>query len=98
MPRTTSTIPAPANRRAIDHLRADGVSHGYADRRVLTDLSIVVSPGARLGLIGENGAGRPTLLRLLAGVEEADSGVIDRPIETGLHWQEVRNKPSDTVE
>ena len=85
-------------RRDIDHLRADGVSHGYADRRVLTDLSLVVSPGERLGLIGENGAGKSTLLRLLAGAEEADSGIIDRPLETGLHWQEVRNAPSDTVE
>ncbi len=86
-----------ATRRDLDHLRADGVSHGYADRRVLTDLSLVVSPGERLGLIGENGAGKSTLLRLLAGVEEADSGVIERPHRTGLHWQEVRHAPSDTV-
>jgi macrolide transport system ATP-binding/permease protein len=70
-------------------LRADGVSHAYGDRSILTDLSLTVSAGQRIGLLGENGAGKSTLLRLLAGVEPADSGVIERPARTALLTQEV---------
>ena len=74
-------------------LRADGVSHAYGDRAVLTDLSLVASDGQRLGLLGENGAGKSTLLRLLAGAEEPDRGVIERPARIALLAQEVRFDP-----
>lgn len=80
-----------------DYVRADGISHSYGDRRVLIDVSLTVAPGRRIGLIGENGAGKSTLLRLLAGVERADSGVIQRPARTGILWQEVPFEPTDTV-
>jgi macrolide transport system ATP-binding/permease protein len=74
-------------------LRADGVSHAYGDRVVLTDISLVASGGRRVGLLGENGAGKSTLLRLLAGVEQPDVGVIDRPARTALLAQEVPFAP-----
>ncbi|HWU47481.1 MAG TPA: ABC-F family ATP-binding cassette domain-containing protein [Humibacter sp.] len=80
-----------------DYVRADGISHSYADRRVLIDVSLTVAPGRRLGLIGENGAGKSTLLRLLAGVEHADSGGIQRPARTGILWQEVPFESTSTV-
>ncbi|MCP2369481.1 macrolide transport system ATP-binding/permease protein [Agromyces terreus] len=48
------------------YLRADGLSAAYPERRVFSDLGFTVSPGERLGLIGENGVGKSTLLRLLA--------------------------------
>jgi macrolide transport system ATP-binding/permease protein len=75
-------------------LRADGLSHSYGDRPVLTDLSLVASGGQRLGLLGENGAGKSTLLRLLAGVEQPDRGVIARPERTSLLTQEVNVDPA----
>ncbi len=77
-------------RTSIDHLRLDGVSRAYGDRRVLTDLTLTVDRSERLGLIGENGAGKSTLLRIAAGIEEPDSGTVARPERTGLLWQEVR--------
>ena len=40
------------------HLRADGLSVSYPDRRIFTDLGFTVAPGHRLGLIGENGVGQ----------------------------------------
>jgi macrolide transport system ATP-binding/permease protein len=79
-------------------LRADGVSHAYGDRAVLTDLSLVASGGQRLGLLGENGAGKSTLLRLLAGVEQPDRGTIERPGRTALLAQEVRFEPQIALE
>lgn len=79
------------------YLRVDGVSHSYAERRVLTDLGFSVDPGDRLGLIGENGVGKSTLLRIMAGAEAPDAGVVTGPRRIGLLWQEVRHRPSDTV-
>lgn len=85
------------NSTTLAPLRADGVSLSYGDRRVLTDVSLTVAPGTRLGLIGENGVGKSTLLRVLAGVETPDSGVVSRPPRLGFLWQEVRFGPEETL-
>ncbi|WP_062200812.1 ABC-F family ATP-binding cassette domain-containing protein [Demequina salsinemoris] len=61
---------------AATQLRIDGVSFSYPDRRVLTDVSLTVAGGERVGLIGENGSGKSTLLRLAAGAPAPDSGEI----------------------
>ena len=56
---------------------------------MLSEVDLLVPPGARVGLIGENGAGKSTLLRLLAGVDEPDAGDIERPARLGWLPQEV---------
>lgn len=61
------------------HLRVDHVSHWFGDRRVLTDLSLVVDSSERLGLIGENGVGKSTLLTIMAGVATPREGTVTRP-------------------
>ena len=81
----------------ITNIRVEGVSHAYGDRRVLTDLNLVVDGSDRLGLIGENGVGKSTLLRIMAGVEEPDQGTVDRPLRSSLLWQEVQHAPGGTV-
>ena len=54
--------------RAADPLIAlDGVSLGYGDHRVLRDVSLNLSSGDRIGLLGVNGAGKSTLVKALAG-------------------------------
>lgn len=58
------------------HLRLDRVSFAFPDRRVLTDVSFVVSAGERTGLIGENGSGKSTLLRCAAGALTPSAGTI----------------------
>ncbi len=92
----TGAAPVAATATA-DYLKADGLSRSYGAHRVLTDVSLTVSAGQRLGLIGENGVGKSTLLRLLAGMEEADAGAITRPLRTGILWQEVRFDPAQTL-
>ncbi|MEY2849938.1 MAG: hypothetical protein RI885_2605 [Actinomycetota bacterium] len=80
-----------------EHIKVDAVSHGYGDRRVLVDIDLVVDPVDRVGLIGENGVGKSTLLRVIAGDEIADSGRVSRPRSTGFLRQELRLAPADTV-
>lgn len=73
----------------IQPIVARGVDRSYGDRRILNSVDITVPPGARTGLIGENGVGKSTLLRILAGVEEPDDGSIRRPLRMGFLWQEA---------
>lgn len=46
-----------------------GVSHGYGDLSVLEEVELAVERGERVALVGANGAGKSTMMRLLAGVE-----------------------------
>jgi len=46
-----------------------GVSHGYGDLSVLEEVELAVERGERIALVGANGAGKSTMMRLLAGVE-----------------------------
>jgi ATPase subunit of ABC transporter with duplicated ATPase domains len=64
--------------RQAGSLVGAGVSKSYGAEVVLTDVDLVVPPGARIGLVGPNGAGKSTLLRLLGGFEEPDGGRIRR--------------------
>jgi ATPase subunit of ABC transporter with duplicated ATPase domains len=59
-------------------LVAAGVSKSYGAQVVLAGVDVVVPPGARIGLVGPNGVGKSTLLRLLAGAEEPDRGAVRR--------------------
>ncbi|UQN31559.1 ABC-F family ATP-binding cassette domain-containing protein [Brachybacterium kimchii] len=79
------------------HLRADGISHRYGARRVLTDVSLTVPAGTPTGLLGENGSGKSTLLRILAGAEEPESGEVQAPGPVGLLHQELPHDPSTTT-
>src|ERR1700759_732700 len=55
-------------------LAARGISKSFGSRQILSGLDFDVEAGARLGVIGPNGGGKSTLLRILAGEETADAG------------------------
>ena len=55
-----------------------GVGVTMADRSLFADLSVTVSTGDRLGIVGINGTGKSTLLRVLAGSLEPDAGAVRR--------------------
>ncbi len=57
-------------------VEVDGVSKGFGDRLLIEDLSFKVPPGSIVGVIGGNGAGKSTLFRMLAGIEQPDSGSV----------------------
>jgi ABC transport system ATP-binding/permease protein len=56
---------------------ARGLTKSYGERAIVGGLDLVLSPGTRLGLLGANGTGKSTLLRLLAQLEGADSGSVE---------------------
>ncbi|NEE07896.1 ABC-F family ATP-binding cassette domain-containing protein [Streptomyces sp. SID7499] len=70
-------------------LLAHDLVRSLGGRRVLDGVSLTASPGHRIGLIGENGVGKSTLLRLLGGVDEPDAGIVSRPDELGFLHQEM---------
>ena len=57
-------------------LTAEGVVKSFGDNDVLRGLSLTIDRGDRIALVGPNGTGKSTLLRLLAGIETADRGKI----------------------
>jgi ATPase subunit of ABC transporter with duplicated ATPase domains len=59
-------------------LVARNIAKSYGDTVVLDRLSLTVTPSSRVGVVGPNGIGKSTLLRVLAGLEEPDSGTIKR--------------------
>ncbi|MDQ3897731.1 MAG: ATP-binding cassette domain-containing protein, partial [Actinomycetota bacterium] len=55
-------------------LVATDVTRSHGAFVVLDGVSVVVGPRSRIGVVGPNGVGKTTLLRILAGVERPDSG------------------------
>jgi macrolide transport system ATP-binding/permease protein len=70
-------------------LHAKDLVFSYGARIVFDGLSLVAGAGQRLGLVGENGIGKSTLLRLLAGVEEPHGGSVERTGDVGFLLQEL---------
>jgi ATPase subunit of ABC transporter with duplicated ATPase domains len=59
-------------------LAAHTITKSYGDTVVLDGLSLSVTPSSRIGVVGPNGIGKSTLLRVLAGLEEPDAGAVSR--------------------
>lgn len=70
--------PAPDRRLAAEGLAAQEVSYRRAGRDILLGVSIEARPGEIVGLVGPSGSGKSSLVALLAGLEQPDSGVVRR--------------------
>jgi len=66
------------DRRTKRLVSVESVSRDLGGRTLFRDLSFVLSPGTRLGLLGRNGTGKTTLLKLIAGEQQPDAGNIER--------------------
>lgn len=59
-------------------LTAEKLEKNYGIKPLLNDVTLYLNAGERIGLIGVNGTGKSTLLKILAGIEEPDSGRVAR--------------------
>ena len=55
-------------------VNADKINKSYTETPLLQDISLSIHEGEKIGLIGVNGTGKSTLLKIVAGIEEPDSG------------------------
>ena len=78
-----------ASPRALHHglggpsmrVQLAGVGKHYGAQVVLDQVMLTIGPKARIGLVGPNGVGKTTLLRIVAGIEPPDEGVVTRAPE-----------------
>src|SRR5262245_25069022 len=80
-------------------LAVDNLRHSFKDQLVLDGVSFSVNAGERVALVGRNGTGKTTLLRLVAGLETPDSGAVRvlPTVRVGYLAQEGRFEPGRTL-
>lgn len=80
-------------------LNATDISKSYTVNPLLSELSYAINEGNKIGLIGINGTGKSTLLRITAGIEDADSGrlVLTNNVRIGYLPQAPDYDPESTV-
>jgi ATP-binding cassette subfamily F protein 3 len=80
-------------------LRLEHISKIYPTGEVLKDVNWEVKPGDRIGLVGVNGAGKSTQLKIITGKIEPTTGTIIRPADLKIAYlsQEFEVDPSHTV-
>ncbi len=56
----------------------EGISKSWSEKDVLKNVAFTLAPGERVGLVGPNGQGKTTLIRIIAGLEQATTGTFQR--------------------
>lgn len=69
-----ATISSRLGRKIIE---LNNVSKSYGDKKLIDDFSYMILRNDRIGIVGDNGCGKTTLLRMIVGQEEPDSGIIE---------------------
>lgn len=80
-------------------MNATDISKSYTASPLLSNLSYAINEGDKIGLIGVNGTGKSTLLRITAGIEDADSGkiILTGGVRIGYLPQAPAYDPEKTV-
>ncbi|MFI1186913.1 ABC-F family ATP-binding cassette domain-containing protein [Streptomyces californicus] len=84
---------------AVNLVNVEQVSKVYGTRALLDGVSLGVSEGDRIGVVGRNGDGKTTLIRMLAKLEEADSGRVTHNggLRLGVLTQHDSLDPGKTI-
>lgn len=80
-------------------LNIEEVSKAYTDKVLMKNISFSIHEGDKIGFIGVNGTGKTTLLKLISGMDEADSGRIIRSKGINIEYmpQNVEFDPNSTI-
>lgn len=82
-------------------LSVQNLSKSFGIETIFRDVSFTMNAGERIGLVGANGCGKTTLLRIIIGEEKADSGTvrfIPSTLRAGYLPQSVRFEPQETLQ
>ena len=63
---------------SVPQFAARGITKSFGGRSILRGTDLDVEAGSRIGILGPNGGGKSTLMRILAGLDEADAGTVTR--------------------
>lgn len=86
---TTSAVDINFNasgRKTKELVVCKSIAKSYEQKKLFSNLDIVLTPGLKLGLLGANGSGKTTLLKMLAGKIQPDNGTIKRADELKVVW------------
>ncbi|MGL5754788.1 MAG: ABC-F family ATP-binding cassette domain-containing protein [Paraclostridium sp.] len=64
----------------------ENITKSYSEKVLVNNISLGINEGEKIGLIGVNGTGKSTLLKIIAGSEEADSGTIIKPNKVRIEY------------
>ena len=96
--------PAPRARGTDMAVALQGVDKHFGERKVLSNFDFTIERGSFVSIVGRSGCGKSTLLRLIAGLEKATGGVVQRNaaagasvLETRIMFQDARLLPWKSV-
>lgn len=80
-----------ASRLGRTTIELENISKSYGDKCLLKDFTYYFLKNDRVGFIGKNGCGKSTLMKMIAGIEKVDSGVINigQTVRIGYYAQEI---------
>ena len=104
LPRITKTVrysfPEPP-RSGNEVIKLEGLNKSYGKQVVYSDVDLVLNRGDKVALVGVNGAGKSTMLKIMAGVLDFDSGTrqLGHNVETGYYAQHLLEllNPENTI-
>ena len=82
-------------RKTKELIVCKGIAKSFGERKLFSDLEIVLHPGDKLGLLGTNGSGKTTLLRILANQIQADTGTVKRADGLRIVWFDQNREQLD---
>ena len=83
-----------ASRLGKTTIELEHISKGYGDRKLIEDFSYIFLKNDRIGILGPNGCGKSTLMKIIMGIETPDSGqiTIGQTVKIGYYAQMIGEK------